>query len=396
MTHQNRRVVIAGACRTPIGLLGGSLSEVPAPELGRIVIAEAIQRAHIRPNDVDEVIMGNVLSAGVGQAPARQAALGAGLPETTPCLTINKMCGSGLHAAVLAMQSILSGTSELVVAGGMESMSNAPFLLPKARKGYRLGHGEVIDSLIKDGLWDVYNDFHMGNAAELCASKFNISREEQDAYACESYQRALAARDSGVVTSEIIEVVVPGRKGDITVREDERLSKVDLAKVSRLKPVFSEDGTVTAANASSINDGAAAVVLMSEARAAELGITPLAYIEGHAVAAKEPAWFTTAPCDAIEKLLKMWDVDLANIDLFEVNEAFAVVNLAAEQILGLQRDRVNVRGGAIALGHPIGASGARLLVTLLSALSERNLRTGLAALCIGGGEGIAMLVSRPD
>jgi len=390
-----REVVIASGCRTPIGSFGGSLSALSAARLGALVIEEAIKRAGIEKSVVDEVIMGCVLTAGLGQAPARQAALFAGLPESVECMTINKVCGSGLKAVMLAAQAIALGDAEIIVAGGMESMSNAPYLLEKARSGYRLGHAQLIDSMIKDGLWDVYNDFHMGNAGEICARECSIPREAQDEFAIMSYRRALDAQKNSLFKDEIVPVPIPG-KGDesTTVTEDEEPKKVKFEKIPQLKPAFQKDGTITAANASKINDGAAAVVVMSAERAKSLGISPLARIVGFASSAKKPEWFTTAPADVIQKVLKKVNLTLGDIDLFEINEAFAVVSLAVNKILGLDVGKVNVNGGAVALGHPIGASGARILVTLLYAMKQRNAKRGLAALCIGGGEASGMVVER--
>lgn len=388
-------VVITGAARTPIGAFNGSLKSFTAPQLGAIAIREALKRSGIQGADVSEVIMGNVLTAGVGQAPARQASLLAGIPNTVPCMTINKVCGSGLKSVMLAAQAIMVGDADIVVAGGQESMSNAPYLLEKARTGYGFGHGQLIDSMIKDGLWDVYHDYHMGNAAELCARECNISREAQDEYAIESYKRALKAIEEGLFDEEIIPVEVPQRKGDpLVVREDEDIRKVVFEKVPGLKPAFQKDGTVTAANASSLNDGAAAIILMSEERAESLGLTPLARIVAQASAAKAPEWFTTAPADAIQKVCDKAGLTVGDIDLFEVNEAFAVVSLAVNQLAELDPAKVNITGGAVAMGHPIGASGARILVTLLHGLKRTGKKRGLATLCIGGGEANALIVER--
>jgi len=388
-----REIIIAGACRTPVGAFQGTLAAVTAPELGAIVVKEAVRRAGIDIKRIDEVIMGCVLPAGVGQAPARQAAIKAGLPEQVTCMTINKVCGSGLKAVMLAAQAIMLGDADVIIAGGMESMSNVPYLLPKARTGYRLGHGELVDSLINDGLWDVYNNFHMGNAAELCARECNISREAQDEYSVTSYRRALAAQEKGLFTKEIVPVPIAQRKGDpILIRDDEEPRKANFEKMRTLAPAFEKGGTVTAANASKINDGAAAMVVMAREVADKLGVKPLARIISQASAAKRPEWFTTAPIDAIEKLMKKSNVNLNQIDLFEINEAFAVVNLAAQQKLGIPLDKMNVHGGAVALGHPIGASGGRILVTLLHALEQYKKRLGVAAICIGGGEASVVLV----
>ncbi len=387
--------VIVAACRTPIGAFNGSLASLTAPQLGAIAIKEAVNRAGIPPESVSEVIMGNVLAAGEGQAPARQAALFAGLPQSVPCMTINKVCGSGLKSVMLAAQAIMAGDADIVVAGGMESMSNTPYLLDRARTGYGFGHAKLIDSMIKDGLWDVYNDYHMGSAAELCARECNITREMQDEFAVMSYKRALAAMDAGRFNDEMIFVEIPQKKGDpVVVKEDEDARKIKFDKVSSLKPAFDKNGTVTAANASSLNDGAAALVLMSDAKAKELGLVPLARIVAQASHAKAPEWFTTAPADAIQKVLAKAKLASDDIDLFEINEAFAVVSLAVNQILKLNLDKVNVNGGAVALGHPIGASGARILTTLLYAMKARNAKRGLASLCIGGGEASALVVER--
>jgi acetyl-CoA C-acetyltransferase len=388
-----KEAVIVSACRTPIGSFGGTLSSVTAPKLGAIVIGEALRRAAVSKDDVDEVIMGNVLTAGEGQAPARQAAIFAGLPASVECMTINKVCGSGMKAIMLGSQAIQLGDADVVVAGGMESMSNTPYLLDKARNGYRMGNGELIDSMIKDGLWDVYNNFHMGNAAELCAKECVVSRNEQDQFAILSYRRALESQAQGRFNDEIVKVGVLQKNGDIAyVEEDEDPKKTNFERIPVLKPAFQKDGTVTAANASKINDGAAAVVLMSSERAKSLGLKPLAKIISSSSAAKKPEWFTTAPADVIPKVLKKAGLTLDQIDLLEINEAFAVVALAVNKILGIDVKKVNVNGGAVALGHPIGASGARIVVTLLYALKQRSLKRGLAAICIGGGEASAMVV----
>jgi acetyl-CoA C-acetyltransferase len=390
-----KKVVIVAAARTPIGSFMGSLSTVPAPKLGSIAIKGVLEKSAIDPGIVDEVIMGNVLTAGVGQAPARQAALAAGLPEQVTCMTINKVCGSGLKAVMLAAQAIQVGDADVVIAGGQENMSLAPHLLPKMRTGQKMGHAKLIDSMIGDGLWEVYNDFHMGNAAELCARDYNISREQQDAMAVESYQRSLKAQSDGKFDNEIVPVSIPQRKGEpLVISKDEEPGKVKFEKISALRPVFEKDGTVTAANASTINDGAAAVLLMSEEKATELGLKPLARIVAQASAAKKPVEFTTAPADAITKVLAKAGMSIDEIDLFEVNEAFAVVNLAVNQKTGLTMENVNIYGGAVSLGHPIGASGARVLVTLLSALHQENKKMGLATLCIGGGEASAVIVEK--
>lgn len=390
-----KEVVIASACRTPIGAFNGALNSFTAPQLGSIAIKEALQRAGLTGKDVSEVIMGEVLTAGVGQAPARQAALGAGIPNSVPCMTINKVCGSGLKAVMLAAQAIMVGDAEIVVAGGMESMSNAPYLLDKARNGYRLGNGELIDSMIKDGLWDVYNNFHMGMAAELCAKECNVPRAAQDEFAILSYKRALDAQKNGYFKDEIVPVAIAQKKGEpLSVSEDEEPKKANFEKMVALKPVFQKDGTVTAANASKINDGAAACVVMSKERAKKMGIEPLGTIVEQASAARAPEWFTMAPADAIRRILDKAHLKLDDIDLFEINEAFAVVNLAVGKELGIDSSKMNVHGGAVALGHPIGASGARVLTTLLYAMKRYNKRRGLATLCIGGGEASAVIVER--
>ncbi len=386
-------VVIVGACRTPIGSFGGSLSALTAPKLGAIVIDEALRRANVSKESVDEVIMGNVLTAGEGQAPARQAAIFAGLPPSVECMTINKVCGSGMKAIMLASQAIQLGDAEIVVAGGMESMSNAPYLLEKARTGYRMGNGELVDSMVKDGLWDVYNNYHMGVAAELCSKECAVPREAQDEFSILSYKRAQGSQKSGRFSEEIISVRIPQKnKDDVIVAEDEEPKKTNFEKIPTLRPAFQKDGTVTAANSSKINDGAAAVVVMSAAKAKSLGLKPLAKIHASASAAKKPEWFTTAPADVIPKVLKKANMTQLQIDLFEINEAFAVVALAVNKTLNIDVNKVNVNGGAVALGHPIGASGARIVVTLLHALKQRSLRYGLAAICIGGGEASGMIV----
>ncbi|MBI4547647.1 MAG: acetyl-CoA C-acetyltransferase [Ignavibacteriae bacterium] len=388
-------VVIVSACRTPIGSFGGSLSTLTAPQLGAIVIEEAIKRVGIQKDHVNEVIMGCVLTAGVGQAPARQAAIHAGLPPSVETMTINKVCGSGLKAVMLAAQAIMLGDAEIIVAGGMESMSNAPYLLEKARSGYRMGHAQLVDSMIKDGLWDVYNDFHMGDAAELCARECQVPREAQDEFSILSYTRTLEAQKKCLFKDEIVPITIPQKTGDpLVVSEDEEPKRIKFEKIRSLKPAFKKDGTVTAANASKINDGAAAVVVMSNQKAEKIGLQPLARIKAYASAAKKPEWFTTAPADVIPKVLAKTGLTKDDIDLFEINEAFAVVNLAVNRILGLDIDKVNVNGGAVALGHPIGASGARILVTLLHAMKQRNAKRGMAAICIGGGEASGMILER--
>lgn len=383
---------IISAARTPIGAFMGSLSGFSAPQLGAVAIKAAVERAGVNPADVSEVIMGNVLTAGVGQAPARQAALGAGLPDSVPCMTINKVCGSGLKAVMLADQAIRCGDAEIVVAGGQESMTNGPYLLPKARGGYKYGNGEIVDSMQYDGLTDAYAKAPMGDFAEACATECSINRDMQDTFTIQSYNRALDAQKNGAFANEIAPVVVKDRKGDIVIDKDEEPGKVKFEKIPELKPVFKKDGTITAANASSIDDGAAAVVLASEAKVQELGLTPMAKILAQASFAHAPKDFNTAPIHAINKVLAKAGLTIDQIDLFEVNEAFSVTALAAQGTLGIPAEKMNVNGGAVALGHPIGASGARVLTTLLHALKNQGKKYGLATLCIGGGEASAMIV----
>ncbi len=384
--------VILSAVRTPIGAFMGSLSSFTAPRLGAIVISEAVKRAGLKNEDIEEVIMGNVLTAGEGQAPARQAAIYAGLPVSVPCLTINKVCGSGLKSVMLADQSIKCGDSNVVIAGGMESMSNAPYILFKARTGYRMGNGEIVDSMVNDGLWDVYNNFHMGMAGELCAVECNITREDQDEFAIMSYKRAIEALKNGWFKDEIIPVTIEDRKGTITVDKDEEPEKVNFNKVTSLKPVFKKDGTVTAANASSIDDGASAVLVASQEKASAIGAKPLAKIIAYATHAQQPEWFTTAPAEAIKKAVEKAKMKIGDIDLFEVNEAFSSVAIITKRKLDIPYEKINVHGGAVALGHPIGASGTRILTTLIYALKKYNKKYGLASLCIGGGEAVAMII----
>lgn len=390
-----REVVIVGMARTAFGSFQGALSSVSAPQLGSVAMVGALRRAGISPEQVSEVILGNVLTAGEGQAPARQAAILAGIPKSAPALTLNKVCGSGMKAIMLGMQSILLGDSEVVVAGGMENMSQAPYLLPTARNGFRMGNQTAVDSMIHDGLWDPYNNQHMGNCGELCAKEKSFTRKEQDDFAIESFRRAQEAQKSGKFHSEITPVEVPSRKGEVTqFALDEGPSKVQFDKIPTLKPVFDKNGTITAANASTINDGAAAVVLMSAEKAKLLGLKPLARLVSYGSYAQDPLWFTTAPAEAMRRAAKMAGWEMKDIDLFEVNEAFAVVALAAQRELGIPMDRLNVWGGAISLGHPIGASGARIVVTLLSALQDRGLKRGIAGICIGGGEATAVCIER--
>jgi acetyl-CoA C-acetyltransferase len=391
-----REVVILSGARTPIGAFLGALSEVPAPKLGGAAIKAALERAKVPPEKIGEVYMGCVLPAGQGQAPARQAAHAAGLPRSVGAVTVNKVCGSGLKSVVFGRNAIAAGEADLVVAGGMESMSQAPYLLPKAREGYRMGNGQLIDSMITDGLWDPYGNVHMGDCGELCARENQISREEQDAYAAESYRRARRAQAEGKFKGEIVAVEVPQRKGPPrVVSDDESPGKGDPDKLASLRPAFQKDGTITAGNASSLSDGAAALVLAGADTAATLGVRPLGRIVGAANHAQDPQWFTTAPAGAIERLLGKVGWKAGDVDLWELNEAFAVVALVNNKKLGLDPKKVNVWGGAIALGHPIGASGARVLVTLLAALADTGGKRGVASLCIGGGEGIAVAVERP-
>ena len=389
--------VILSAVRTPIGKFQGGLASFAATELGAKVVAEAVRRAGIAPEQADEVIMGNVVSAGLGQNPARQAGLYGGLSPRVAAMTINKVCGSGLKAVALAAQGVQLGESEIVVAGGMESMSNCPYLLPQARTGYRLGNGQIIDSMINDGLWDKYNDFHMGLTAELVAEKYKISRQEQDAFALASHQKAVRATKSCFFEAQILPIEVPQKKGDPVVIKYDESPRPDssLEALAKLKPAFKKDGTVTAGNAPGTNDGAAAVVVTSERNAALLGKPPIARIVAQAVSGVEPKWVMMAPVEAVEKLLKKtgWDRD-RDVDLVELNEAFAVQALAVMRELRLNPEKVNVNGGAVALGHPIGASGARILVTLLYEMQRRNVKRGIAALCLGGGNAVALAVER--
>jgi acetyl-CoA C-acetyltransferase len=387
-----RDVVIVAAVRTPVGSFGGSLSGFSATQLGGFAIKAAVAKAGLAPEHIQEVYMGNVLSANLGQAPATQAAKFAGLPDL-PATTVNKVCASGTKAIMLAAQSIALGQNEIVVAGGMESMSNVPYYLDKARNGYRLGHGQITDGLIKDGLWDVYNDYHMGSAAELCAETCNISREAQDNFAIESYKRAQAAQAAGKFSEEIVAVEIKDRKGEITLfSNDEEPAAVKFDKIPGLRPVFKKDGTVTAANASTLNDGAAALVLMSADKAKELGIKPLAKVLAYADAQQAPEWFTTAPSKAIPLALDRAGLTTADVDFFEINEAFAVVSLANNQQLNLKESQVNVNGGAVAIGHPLGASGARIVVTLISVLAQNNAKIGVAGICNGGGGASAIVI----
>ena len=389
-----KEAVIVSAVRTPVGSYLGELSSLSSPKLGAIAIKEAINRSNITPAMVSEVIMGCVLPAGLGQAPARQASIYAGVPDSVPCLTINKMCGSGLKSVMLAVQAIQCGDSDIVVAGGMESMSNVPYYLDKARTGYRMGNSKIIDGMILDGLIDVYNKYHMGNAAELCSRELNISREEQDEFAVQSYKKALNAIEKGFFAEEIIPVEIKDRKGNIVITEDEEPKKVNFEKGLKLKPAFEDGGTVTAFNASKINDGASALVLMSAEKAEELNIKPIARVLGHISHAQKPEWFTTAPAYAIMKVLDKTGLKKDDIDLIEANEAFSVQALSVIKVAELDPAKVNINGGAVALGHPIGASGARILTTLLYAMKNKNAKKGIATLCIGGGEASAIVVEK--
>lgn len=386
--------VIVSAARTPVGSFQGALSSLSAAKLGALAIQTAVNRAQIDKEKINECIMGQVLTAGVGQAPARQASIYAGLPQSVECLTINKVCGSGLKSVMLASDEIRLGHAEVIVAGGQESMTNAPYVLEKARSGFRMGHGELIDSMIKDGLWDPYNNIHMGNCAELCAKEFHFTREQQDQFAIESYKKAQTASSNGTFNDEIFGVEIPSGKEKVLFDKDEEPTKAKFDKIPGLKAAFEKDGTITAANASKINDGAAALVLTSETFAKKNSLQPLAKVVAHASFAQDPKWFTTAPVGAIKKALTRAGLQTKDIDLWEINEAFANVTMAAIKELQLNNQQVNVHGGAIAIGHPIGASGARVLTTLLYALKKHNLKRGLATLCIGGGEGAALIVER--
>lgn len=393
--RRTQRAVIVSSVRTPIGSFNGAFSSVPATRLGSIVIAEALKRVGLPPERVDDVYMGCVLGAGLGQAPARQASIGAGIPHSVGATTVNKVCGSSLQTVIMASRAIALGEARVVVAGGMESMTRAPYLLEKARQGYRLGHAELVDSLVKDGLWDVYNNFHMGAAGELCAAKYRLTRQELDDFALESYRRAREATATGSFKREIVPVEAPQRKGaSAVVSDDEEPNRVDLGNLRNLKPVFQENGVLTVGNSPSCNDGAAAVVVMAEEEAARLGLDPMARIVGYAGAALAPEWFTIAPVEAIARALKTTGLSISDIDLLEINEAFSAVSLAVNRELGLDPKQVNVNGGAVALGHPIGATGARILTTLLHAMQAHSARRGIAALCIGGGEALAVVVER--
>ncbi|MGD0523988.1 MAG: acetyl-CoA C-acyltransferase [Polyangiaceae bacterium] len=388
-------IFVVSAARTPIGAFLGSLSSLRAPDLGATAIKGALSRARLAPDAIQEVFMGNVLSAGIGQAPARQAAIYAGIPNTVPATTVSKVCGSGMQAFIFGAKTIAVGDADLVMVGGMESMSNAPYYLEKARSGYRMGDGKLIDGMVFDGLWDPYSNVHMGTCGDKCAAEYKFSREQQDEYTKESFRRALAAQKEGMFDAEIEAVSVPQRKGDpISVKLDEGPAKGDPSKLASLKPAFSKDGTITAANAASINDGASALVLASEKAVKEHKLEPLGRIVGYGGAAQAPEWFTTAPAKAIDDTTAKLGLKKDAIDLYEINEAFAVVTMACNKLSGLDPQKVNVRGGAVALGHPIGATGARLLTTLLYAMKDRGAKRGLASLCIGGGEALAVVVER--
>lgn len=387
-----KEIVILGGARTPIGSFQGTLSALPAPRLGAVAIRKALENAGVKPEQVQQVIMGNVLQAGIGQAPARQAGIYAGIPVSAGAVTVNKVCGSGLKAVMYAANDIRCGEYDLAIAGGMESMSNAPYILPQARAGFRMGHGKVVDVMIHDGLWDPYGDKHMGTCAESCVSKYEFSREEQDAFSLESYRRAQEATKNGSFKDEIAPVEIESKKGTSVVADDEEPFSAPLDKMAKLKPAFAKEGSVTAANSSKINDGAAALVVTSAEYASANGLKPLARIVAQATAAQEPEWFTTAPAKAIEIALSRANLTADDIDLFEINEAFAAVALAGMRDVKIAHDKINVNGGAVALGHPIGASGARILVTLIHALKNRGLKRGMAAICIGGGEAAAMII----
>jgi acetyl-CoA C-acetyltransferase len=391
-----KQPVIVAAVRTPVGKFQGALKSFSATQLGAMVVRAARERSGLEPNQIDEVIMGNVISAGLGQNPARQAALGGGLLPVVAAMTINKVCGSGLKAVALAAQAVITGDSDIVIAGGMESMTNAPYLLPQARDGYRLGHGTVVDAMIQDGLWDAYEDFHMGNTGEIVAEKYKVGRERQDEFALNSHRKAVAAMQAGRFKDEIVPISIPQRRGDPILFDRDESPRPDatMEALRALKPVFKKDGTVTAGNAPGVNDGAAAVVVMSEERAAALGKSPMARIVAHAVSGIEPRLVMMAPVKAVRKLLEKVGWNLSTVDLIELNEAFSVQALAVIDQLELPIERVNVNGGAVALGHPIGASGARILVTLLYEMIRRDAHRGIAALCLGGGNAVAMAIER--
>ncbi len=389
-----RDVFVVSAARTPIGAFQGSLASLSAPQLGAVAIRGAVERAGVAADRIDETFFGNVLSAGVGQAPARQAAIHGGIPDSVPATTVGKVCGSGLQAVILGVRAILLGDAEVVLAGGMESMSNAPYLLPRARAGYRLGHGELVDAMILDGLWDPYGDFHMGSAGETCARAYELTRAQQDAWAVRSYERARAAQTSGGFADEIVPVTVSSRRETTQVDADEEPGRARLENMGGLRPAFEPEGTITAANASKINDGAAALLLASSEAVQSLGLEPLARLVAYGGHAQAPEWFTTAPVGAVRRCVERAGLTTADVDLYEINEAFSVVTLACARDLEIDLETVNVHGGAVALGHPIGASGARILVTLLHAMQARDARRGVASLCLGGGEAVAVLVER--
>lgn len=390
-----KEVYIVSAGRTPIGSFGGMLAGFSATQLGSFAIKGALEKAGVNPAEVQEVFMGNVVSAGLGQAPARQAALGAGISNEVPCTTINKVCASGMKSVMLAAQSIMLGLQDVIVAGGMESMSNIPYYIPKARYGYKYGNGELLDGLVKDGLWEVYHQFPMGNCADNTAKEMNISRQEQDEYAINSYKRTAIATEAGKFKSEIIPIEIPQRKGDpVIMSEDEEFKNVFFDKIPSLRPVFSKEGTVTAANASTINDGASAMVLMSKEKAEALGVKPIAKILGFADAAQDPLWFTTAPAKAIPKAMGLAGVSKDDVDFYEINEAFSVVAIANNRELGLDPEKVNVNGGAVAMGHPLGASGNRIVTTLCNVLEQNNGKIGVAGICNGGGGASAMVIEK--
>ncbi len=397
-TTQNspsEKIVITSAVRTAVGSFQGQFKDLSGPKLGAIAIKEAVKKSNLKDNEIDECIMGEVLTAGVGQAPARQAAIFAGLANSTQCLTINKVCGSGLKAVMLAADSIRLGNAKIIVAGGQENMTLAPHLLENSRVGYRMGPAAIVDSMVKDGLWDPYNNWHMGNAAELCVKEYKFTREEQDAFAVSSYKKAQSAINNQMFKNEIVSVEIQDKKGTTIIDKDEEPGKALFDKIPGLKPAFEKDGTITAANASKINDGGAALVLMSQSEAQKRNLKPLCNIVAHATFAQDPKWFTTAPVGAIKKALEKAQLKTSEIDLWEINEAFANVTMAAMKELEIPAEKVNIHGGAIAIGHPIGASGARILTTLIHALHSHNKRFGLATLCIGGGEAVALIIERP-
>lgn len=385
---------IVAAKRTPVGTFQGAFSSVPAPRLGATAITAALKEAKVQGADVDECIMGQVLTAGVGQAPARQAAIYAGLPTSVPCMTINKVCGSGLKSVMLAADNIALGYTQIAVAGGQENMTLAPHLLENSRAGFRMGNVNATDSMIKDGLWDPYSNFHMGNAAELCVKEYKVTRQAQDEFAIESYKRAQAAQKAGLFTAEITPIEIADKKGTLTFNTDEEPGKARFDKMPELRPAFEKDGSITAANASKINDGGAALVLASEKAVKDKGLKPIARVTAHGTFAQDPKWFTTAPVNAIKRAVERAKLKIEDIDLFEINEAFSVVTMVAMKELNIPHSKVNVNGGAVAIGHPIGASGTRILTTLIHALGQQKKRYGLATLCVGGGEGVALIVER--